>query len=205
MIDTSKDLRTILDRIYSEVSVLTFNWMTFKELFSSSQERLDLLQQCARSFFRVYREVLLDEILLSFSRLTDPPKSVKGARVSLRRLLLHISNVDKGFLRKWTDSVSEIDQACSLFRVYRNNQLAHVNLQTVLNSDLHPLPDITVDQIDNALKLIQQSITQFSENVLNESYLFQPFIVVGGPVDLVNCITRGIKGFDEDHKRFLHE
>ena len=48
MTNTSTDVRKILDHLYGEVGALTFNWITYKELFNSSQQRLDLLQQCAR-------------------------------------------------------------------------------------------------------------------------------------------------------------
>jgi hypothetical protein len=206
MVTVSKDVRNIYEELYAQVSLLTFKWLTYKELFSVDQQRLGLLDRTARSFFQVYHNTLLSDVLLSFSRLTDKPNSHKGARISLRRPLLQLdSNVDSTFAATFTALVKQAEQECVPFRQLRNKVLAHLSMDVILNSHLHPLPDLTIKQLDDALKNIQTSLTAYSENVFDESHLFVPIQAVGDATSLIGYIERGLKCLDERHASQLRE
>jgi len=197
----SDDLRTVYERLYAEASLLTFKWLTYKELFIGDEQRISLLDRTARSFFQVYRDTLLSDVLLSFSRLTDKPKSSKGARISLRRLQIHLDkNVDPSFAAKFKALVDKAEQDCFAFRQHRNNEVGHLNMNTILNSRLYPLPDLTIEQIDEALKTIQMSLTTYSESMFNESHMFEPMQALRGPSSLIFCLERGVRCVDENHE-----
>jgi hypothetical protein len=201
MSTTSQDLRNAYERLYSEVSLLTFKWLTYKELFSGDEQRIRLLDRTARSFFQVYHDTLLSDILLSFSRIADKPKSHKGARISLRRLLIHLdSNVNPAFAAKFKALVDKAEQDCDPFRKHRNNELGHLNMNTILNSSLYPLPDLTIGQIDDALKNIQTSMTTYSQSMFNESHMFEPMQALRGPSSLIFYLERGVRCVDENHE-----
>ena len=201
MVAISKDVRRIYEELYAQVSLLTYNWLTYKDLFYQGQKRIDLLDRTGRVFFQVYHDMLLGEVMLSLSRLTDKPKSKKGARISIRRLLLHLDgDVDPSFAPRFKAMVEQAERDCLPFRHHRDNEIAHINLEAVLNSHLHPLPDLTIEQIDGALKNIQASLTLFSESVFDETHVFEPIQAVRGPASLIFYLERGVRCVDEDHE-----
>ena len=63
----------------NEVSWLHAKYTIFRQLYATSQGRIDLFSNMAPSFFRILYNVLIDDILLSLSRLTDPPET-RGQR-----------------------------------------------------------------------------------------------------------------------------
>jgi len=206
MVTIGEDVRKIYEQLYAQASLLTFKWLTYKELFSGDQQRIGLLDRTARSFFQVYHDTLVSDVLLSFSRLTDNPKSRKAARISLRRLLYHFDrNVDQTFAANFTALVKKAELECVAFRQHRNNELAHLNMNTILNSRLNPLPDLTIKQIDEALKNIQTSLTLYSESIFNESHMFEPIQAVGGPSSLINYLECGVRCLDENHESQLRK
>jgi hypothetical protein len=201
MIPISNDARGIYEQLYSQVSLLTFNWLTYKKLFSVDQEQIDLLDRTGRSFFQAYHDTLLNDVLLSLSRITDNPKSAKGARISLRRLLLHLDlNVDPVFTSKFKTLIEQAEQDCVPVRQHRNKQVAHLSLDTVVNSRLNPLPDLNVKQIDDALGKVQKALILYSLTVLDESHLFEPIQAVRDATSLLFFLQRGLKCIDEDHE-----
>src|SRR5258708_12664398 len=62
--------------IQLEKSVITLNakWNQFIELYATSENTVELLNKTANWFFKTFQRVLMDDILLSICRLTDPPE-----------------------------------------------------------------------------------------------------------------------------------
>ena len=204
MKSVDKEAKTVCDQLYSEASILTFNWLTYKKLFVADQQQIELLDRTGRSFFQAYHNTLLDEIFLSLNRLTDEPKPGKGARLSLGRLLFHLAaQVDVHVRDEIRTTIDKAEKACIPFRVHRNKKLAHLNLNTALNETLNPLPEITIKQVDEALKAIQESITFYSNAILDESYMFEPFMAVRDATSVLFYLEKGWKCLEEHHDRIV--
>ena len=63
-----------VDALDSEVRRLVFKWRFFKQVFGNPV-KVELLNAAAPAFFRCVEDSMLYDILLSMSRLIDPPKS----------------------------------------------------------------------------------------------------------------------------------
>jgi hypothetical protein len=202
MAKVSAELQNIYDKLYFETSLVTLKWHNYKVLFVGSKEHLELLEWAASAFFLTYNDAIVSDVFISLSRLTEEPKSKKGARISLGRLLLYIdSKVDNSFYKQFDKLVNEAKQNCSAILKHRNETVGHLNLQTFLNSKIDALPEITINQVDLAIQSIQVVLTTFAAHIFNESHLFSPFIVDGDAVSLINRLLMSEKAYDDDIKR----
>lgn len=199
MSKVSVELKEVCDTIYYEISLATLKWHIYKQLFAMDENRLKLLEHTANAFFIVCQDSFISDVFISLSRLTENPKSGKGARVSIRRLLFYLDQNDPHSFYKGYDSlVSKAEQCCLDIHKHRNETVGHLSLSAILNMPIDPLPELTINQIDNAIKCIQDSFVAFSENVLNESNLFYPFIVKGDADALVHHLQISWDKYEEE-------
>ena len=61
------------DFLHRQVLSLHGRWKNFRDLYGASQERIDLLNRTAPTFFAVLGPILLDDVQLTLSKLADPP------------------------------------------------------------------------------------------------------------------------------------
>ena len=79
------DTRT---RIWNEIVSLHDAWAQYRYLFNESNERVQLLNTCASWFFATTQRLLMREVILGISRLTDPVKFGRFDNLVLSSLLL---------------------------------------------------------------------------------------------------------------------
>ena len=77
-------LWTTLDK---EVTWLHGRWIIYRQLFGTSKERVELLNESAGTFFNVLQDVLLHDVQLSLSKLGDPADT--GSRENMTLEALH--------------------------------------------------------------------------------------------------------------------
>ena len=136
-------------------------WSNFQELFGSGQERIDLLNRAASNFFYFLHRLLLEDAMLHLCRLSDPPKTKlrSGDRENLSVLAIAPMITDpelKAFVRAET---VEVRKTCEFARKWRNRRLAHSDLLNRGKGQGLTLPEVTSDNIDNALKAIGNLLT----------------------------------------------
>ena len=124
------------------------------QLYASGESVVDLLSNSAPGFFRICHDLLVDDILLSISRLTDQKQTLAKSNLTLDRL---IHSVD---IKEYQDLRQEVERLFSDARVksafakdQRNKRIAHSDLSTKLQASL--LPSFTKTNIEDALKAIR--------------------------------------------------
>ena len=95
----------IYEALYQQVSYLHAKWGIFCQLYGSTKEVVDLLNSSAPSFFRICEDVLVDDILLNISRLTDPKQTFKRDNLSLEHL---VHSIDEVQFTKLKDEIEKL-------------------------------------------------------------------------------------------------
>ncbi len=83
------ELAEVYDALKQDISLLHVKWEVFNQLYVTSEETVELLNESAPSFFRICQDMLIDDILLTTSRLTDPHQTFNSGIAPLRRTVLH--------------------------------------------------------------------------------------------------------------------
>src|SRR4051812_43338201 len=132
----------LLGSLQQEVIGIHAYWINYRQLFAHSQARLDLLNDCAGSFFYIVQDVLLADVQLSLSKLADPPATFGKENASLERLANAIIAVSAS--ESSPQEASELPKlledyrtACKGIVGRRNKALAHADLAVTLQLHGH--------------------------------------------------------------------
>jgi hypothetical protein len=65
-----EEVAEVFDKLKSEIIWLHGRWIIFEQLYGTSPERVELLNEIASSYFRITQDALLDGILIYIGRIT---------------------------------------------------------------------------------------------------------------------------------------
>jgi hypothetical protein len=148
------ELQTQFSELWQEVAGVHMKWKSFLDLYAE-QATIRLLNDTAPAFFRIFQDVLLDDVIMSICRLTDPPRSGGNSNLTLRRLLDSIdSSVYPELKKTATDRYLTLDGKVGFARSHRNKRIAHSDLERRLRMPATPLAPITQQQVQSVLDSI---------------------------------------------------
>ncbi len=185
------EAKAIYDAIRQDLIRIHANWKIFKQLFTVSEDRFFIMNNTAPAFFRLIQDVLVDDAVISLSRLVDP--SSDDTLLRLQKAIK--SQVNHSFYLELEQDLNELVVICSDIREHRHKRVAH-NIRTSKHpeSSGNPikLPSLTRNKIEGAM----ESIASFMNRVLgyfeDVDETFEPFM--NGDADtLLLFLEKGLK------------
>ena len=124
------------------------------DLYASGENVVDLLSDSAPGFFRICHDLLVDDVLLSISRLTDQKQTFGKSNLTLDRLVHSIDTKKHQQLRQDVERLfSDARVKSSFAKDQGNKRIAHSDLSTKLQASL--LSSFTKANIEDALNAIR--------------------------------------------------
>jgi AbiU2 len=188
-----------IDGIYlelqREIVWLHARWKIYRQLFGTSEKRINLLNESAASAFYVFQEVLFDEVQIALSKLTDPPRTLTKENLSLEQLQLRIEAEAPSELADTLRSLLDtIHTKCRAFRAHRNRRLAHLDLETAVRSGARPLPPVSRQMIEEALADIRAYMNAVEAHYNDSEMGYEHFAMRGGDGDaLIWLLANGLR------------
>ena len=180
------ELTELYDALYQDMSSLHAKWEIFNQLYVTSEETVELLNESAPSFFRICQDMLIDDILLTISRLTDPHQTYNRGNLSMERLVAYVDE------SKYADLRDEIEQLlieakskCRFARELRNRRIAHTDLSTRLQAEANPLPALTEQQIKEAFSALRAIMNKIKMHFEDTSVLYEQVLMPGDGNSLI--------------------
>jgi hypothetical protein len=184
----------IYDELRSEITWLHGRWLTYRELFAEDAERIDFLNECAGTFFYIIQDVLLDEVQVCLSKLTDPANSGKHENLSLEQLQAQLQrHGDPALAVKCRTVLDKIHSQCDVFRVRRHKTLAHLDLPTALNQLAQPLPGVSRQMIEDALESTRAYMNSIEAHYNDSEWGYDHFILNQGSGALLATLRAGMR------------
>lgn len=184
----------IYDKLRSEITWLHGRWLTYRELFAKSSRRIGFLNECAGAFFYIIQEVLIDEVQVSLSKLTDPARSGKHENLSLAQLQTQLQLYgDPALAAKCRDILDEIHNHCEVFRLRRHKTLAHLDLHTMMSQLSQPLPEVSRKMIDDALESVRDFMNSIEIHYNDSEWGYEYFILNQGAGALMETLRAGLR------------
>lgn len=154
-------IEEVFDPLKDEITWLHARWIIYRQIYATSERRIDLLNRCAQGFFYIVEDVILDEVHMSLGKLTDPAKTCSSANLSLEQLQKRMEEAegDSAFATKTRGILNKLKTTCQPFRTRRNKKLAHSDLQTVQTA-FNSLPGISREMVENALKEVRSFMNE---------------------------------------------
>lgn len=156
-----KELKEVFDRIKHELTHLYMRWIIYKQLYGTSEYRLELLNKTTSNVFTELQWLLIDNMILSLSKLTDSAEMRGNWNLSLEYLLDEIQKINKNELPDELRSVlKELNDSIEHFRSIRNKRIAHNDLAVAIDNEESPLPGVSRDDITKALELVMNFLNK---------------------------------------------
>ncbi len=157
MKEVPESIGDIFEKLKTEIMWLHARWKLYRQIFAHNEKRIDLLNECAPVFFIVIHGVLVDEVQVTLSKLTDSARTGRYENLSFEQIQKRVEALGNyelsSQLRKILD---DLHDKCKVFRHRRNKRLAHFDLNTALELDTEPLPGVSRQMIEDALRLVRE-------------------------------------------------
>ena len=149
-------LDTARNRLWDEVVHLHDVWEQYRKLYGHSEGRVRLLNASARGFFARLQQFMVRDVLLSISRLTDPPRSRGKPNLVLSVLLEDPRLANRPDLtEELTAEINEAKRLAQPIRQHRNRYIAHLDHATAIGAPDDPLPPVPGSSIDDLIARIE--------------------------------------------------
>jgi hypothetical protein len=187
----------IFDKLRTEIVWLHVRWLTYRDLFAESPQRVALLTESAGLFFFILHDLFIDEIQICLSKLTDPAKIRKYENLSLECLQAKLDQFgDPKLATKCRTLLDTIHDQCQVFRVRRDKTLAHLDLQTAMKQLSTPLPGVSRQMISDALKSTRDYMNLVDLHYNESEMAYEHFIGHDGAPSLLATLRAGLR-YDE--------
>jgi AbiU2 len=169
-------LREIFRELRSAVVWLHGHWIIYRQLYSKSSERVELLNESAGTFFSLLQNILMHDTVLAIARLTDRSEIRGRENLVLRQLVEKLdSSSYPDLMERLKVCLGAIDIKCEVFRTKRNRQVAHSDLMAALKVESDPLPGISRAMVEDALKAIREYMNEFENYFSNSTMAYECF------------------------------
>jgi hypothetical protein len=194
MTNIPSHIQEIYRELHPEVVWLHARWKVYRQLFGTSERRIDLLNESAASAFYVFQELLFADVQIALSRLTDPPRVGRNENLSLDQLQLRVEAVNGELAEILRPLLDQIHTRCAAFRAHRNQRLVHFDLETALRTGARQLPSVSRRMIEEALTSIRTYMNTIQGHYDDTETGYEHFIMHGTDGDaLVWLLVKGLR------------
>lgn len=191
--------RDLFHFLQMEVIRAHLTWRTWRDLFSHSQDRNNLLDRTAGCFFADLMWVLRDDVLLRIARLNDPAhvrvRQEERENASLWLLLERTKSECPTELHEGLSRDLEAFKAAVAGVIaIRNRELGHPDFAIVVG---HEAPkEVTVDEVTSLLDQAASFMNRVSLHFSDSVELYGNVVQKGDVEDLVQCLGRASNAAD---------
>jgi hypothetical protein len=174
-------------RLWNELVNLHDTWDEYRLLFADSADRLEMLNACAPWFFGRTQRLLMREVILGLSRLTDNAKT-SGRKNLIIDFLLEDPELDRAsaaFMELKT-AVSDAREAAKPFRTHRHKYIAHLDHEVAVASE-ELLPGLSRVAITAAITALEAAYNVHNGRMKDAHAIFE-LRPLGGAQALVRIL-----------------
>jgi hypothetical protein len=196
------DVKPVWEAIWNEAAGVFGRWQAYKQLFDSGQPRIDQLNKIAPQFFFMFRAAILDDVILTVTRLGDPARTRHQRNATLDSLVDFAKTIDPGGLAVLLDGkLVEYRNLSNSLRSRRNKLLAHSDEVYLIlehaygkgESARPPLANITVAEIEAILSSLGFFLNAFEMYFTAETTNYRRVTHQGGVGTLIYQLKKAIR------------
>ena len=167
LIKTSPEQALFDTHHFLKIQLVTLHarWQDYKSLFGHSQERVDLLNQCAGGFSHSIQFAMLQQIELYMVRLLDPAKQRSGNKNMTFQRLIHLAEevYQESQVIHVRQMLERAMECSSRLRRRRNKAVAHLDVQAIQNKDRVILEWPRIEEVDACLEALVDLANAFEQ------------------------------------------
>lgn len=186
------DISATWEFLNGEVIWLHGRWSMYRQLFGTSEARIDVLNEVAPTFFSTLQSVLLDEVQLTLSRLSDPERSGRRQNVTLETLMNAIGALpESGLAAVLAVDLNEFRERCNTIVLRRNRRIAHYDMSTQRAAE--GLPGASRQEIELALDGLRKFMTKIYSFYMNSYMAYEHFVLNDDANNIVRAAGEALR------------
>ena len=187
-------LKSHWEALDEEIIWLHGRWKIYRQLFGTSPERVEVLNESAGAFFYIIQIVLLNDVELTLSKLADPAKTAGRQNLTLQSLVKDVSQLDDATLCKELQGMLvDYRQLCDKVIHRRNKQLAHFDLATLMAAKSTPIPGPSRQEIEDALLALRVFMNALQRKFTDAETAFGEFVLTTDGNLLLSVLKQGLR------------
>jgi len=189
--------------MFQEVAALNLYWKEFLELFGTNDKRIDRLNRAAPGFFRMLQEQQFETNMLHMARITDSPKSVGKANLTIRSLPDLVT--DQGLKQQLVALLEVVRQKTEFCREWRNRRFAHHDLLlAVQDGQATPLKAPEKEKVGEALEAISDALNAVERFYFKGGCSFDAIAAHNGAATLIHVLGFGVRERERMQERIAN-
>ncbi|HQN64990.1 MAG TPA: hypothetical protein PLR90_02485 [Methylophilus sp.] len=173
-----KPIQKLWTELHSDVVWLHGRWIIYRQLFGTSKERVDLLNESAGTVTWILQQLLLHDVQLALSKIGDPAGTGAKKNLTLRRLQADLSSAGEAVLTsKLEPLLEQFENSCVSLRDRRNKWIAHSDLATKLAARATPLSGPSRTEIEVALAALRGVMNCVELHYTDSQTAYEQFIM----------------------------
>ena len=178
----------------AEVVWLHGRWIIYRQLYGTSSERIQLLNESAGTFFNVLNQTLLHDVQLSLSKLGDPAGTGARTNMTLAALVEAFKNCSENeIVAKVEPLLAAFNASCSKIRHRRNKWIAHFDRTTMLGSKVNPRQGPSRNEIEVALEALRNFMNCVQLHYLESQTMYSDFVMDSDGEHLIFALKRAVR------------
>lgn len=178
-----------------EVSWLHGRWAIYRQIYGTSEARIDILNRSAGTFAHMLQDVLLDDVQLGLAKLGDPAIThIKGVVLENLTLsnLCQLVTTSGALVAELPPLLAAYDTACAKARDRRNKRIAHFDLETMLKpkASLH---GPSRAEIEAALEALRNLMNRVSLHYTGSQTAYNHIVLDSDGDSLIGILKRGLR------------
>jgi hypothetical protein len=185
------EVQELWAELSSDVVWLHGRWKIYRQLFGTSKERVDLLNETASTFAWMLQDLLLHDVQLAISKIGDPPGRANNKNLTLKRLQMALRDAGETEVAdRMNDPLTEFDTACEKVRFRRNKWLAHSDLPTLLNARAVPLLAPSREEIETTLAALRKVMHAVEKKYTESQTAYERFVMKEDGEHLISALLQ---------------
>lgn len=186
--------------LWKDLTWLHFEWDQYVVLFGTDPTRVDVMNNSAPRFFWSLDRVLWQDVLLSLSRLADPPGTSGQQNLTFLRLVRVLPS--DGPRDELERAIATYEKQSKFARDWRHKLFAHRELYHASDPDIHPVPFASRSSVIDALQAAASVMNVVELHYQDSTTAYaMAHESIGGGYDLLYYLDRGLHARENDENR----
>lgn len=187
------DVSELWSELDYEVTWLHGRWQIYKQLFGTSEERVEILNRSAGTFALVLQDLLLDDVQLGLAKLGDAAETGRFKNLTVTALVQVLSNHEPDLAPTLSASLKAYQGACDKIRTRRNKWIAHFDHDTLVSRRATPLTGPSREEIELALSALRDVMNAVQLHFNDSQTAYELIMLESDGEHLLAMLKRGIR------------
>ena len=190
----------LLDAIDDKMFMLQAIWKVYRQLFGTSEARVDLLSKFVPDGAGLIQRTLVDSVILAACRLCDPPGMRRNKNLTLQRLVDSLDPKPDSKQKAYFNSqLASIKNLVNTLRKHRHKRLAHSDLKIAM-AKMELLPGVSRQAVEDVLRAIRELLNTINLSYRNTEVAYEYVDLHGDGDALIWCLqmTERLAGLQDE-------